>query len=307
MLIDLAEENVRRNEPIWEFEEQSTAGEKNCLAEQVKLLDEKCPRYDVHNVNAALFPKLISSDYEPAQKRNSEVTEKRNALLKIANTAPLGPPWDNFYLEYRFNDLQRAGYLVRWDAERRRHVCTALYESMRDAEVIELIADAFEIILGPDDLFSSYQFRHIPENMRCNVEEQAELVRTVIELLNWDREDVPTMTYTDEKHGKPKRKEKQRTSKKSNPTIIRFEPFLKDVVSRAHRALEGCCASSVPHLVRGHYKNYRYEAPLFGHRPVLGKTYGRLRIKPHQSGGAAGGVVKTPTAIITIGELSQAA
>jgi hypothetical protein len=307
MLIDLAEENQRRNEPIRALTRWMTRAGSDNLAKQLKLLDETCPRYDVHNIYAALFPKVLGGDYAPALKRNAELIGRRDALLNITSKAPLGPPWHHFYLECRLNEEQRGGFLVRWDAENRKYDCTMMFDSVRTEGMIEINPDAFGIHLGDDDMFSRYEFARNPAVANIEgVKMAAQLIRTCIELLNWDREDVPIMTYTDEKHGKPKGKKKERTSKKSTPTIIKFEPFLKNILSRTHRASEDGRASATLHLVRGHYKNFRYEAPLFGHKPVLGRTYGRLWRKPHQSGNSSGGVAKTPNAVMKIGEMACA-
>ena len=207
MLIDLAEEKLRRNERTFPLTLAEMMAPPDDIEEQIKLLDETCPRYDVNNIWQILSPDLIDTKYQPAQKRNADLREKRDSLLKIASRAPLGHPWDRFYFEFRLNDRQRAGFLVRWDAQNRRHKCSVLYESRRIPGIIELISDAFEILLSPDDMFSGYKFGRIPEGGKSSIEKEAELVRTAIGLLNWDREDVPTKTYTDEKHEKPKEKE----------------------------------------------------------------------------------------------------
>jgi hypothetical protein len=306
MLIDLAEDYLRRKEPIIPLARSEMSEPPDDLEEQVKLLDESCPRYDVNNIWGVLHPDLISGDYLPARKRNAELIGKRNALLKIASNAPLGPPWDHFYFEFRLNDFQRGGILVRWDANDRCHKCTALCDSLRTPGMIELTSEAFEIQLGSDDLFAAYKFGKIPEAAKSSIPMQAEVVRTAIELLNWDREDVPTAVHTHEKKGKVSEKHRQSKSKKSSPTIIKFEPFLKKNLSGVHRANEGGHAGTVLHLVRGHYKNYKHDAPRFGQKPVLGKTYGRLWVRPHQSGSPAGSDPKTPMAVIKIGDLACA-
>lgn len=305
MLIDLAEENQRHNEPIMALTSGATSTEQAELVEQLRLLDETCPRYDVYNVYAVLFPRLINSDYPPAQKRSAALFEKRDALLKITCKAPLGRPWDNFYLECRLNEKQRGGFLVRWNAEKRSFKCTILFDSVRTKGMIEIIPDAFEILLSDDDMFSRYVFAQYPA-IGNRSQMAAQLVRTSIELLNWDREDVPTATCIQNKKGSHPNKRKQPSLKKSNPTIIKFEPFLKESISGAHRASDGGHASPGLHLVRGHYKNFKFESPRFGQRPVLGTTYGRLWTKPHQSGKSEGGVARTPRAVIKIGEMACA-
>jgi len=306
MLIDQVEESLRDGKLIAPFMRKPTT---TCLADltkQIELLDETCPRYDINNVFRVQFPKMVESAYTPALTRNAELLEKRATLLMIASRAPLGRPWDNFYLEYRLNDLQRGGFLVRWDAEHRRHTCTLLYDDAGNDGVIGCIPDVFEILLGSDDMFGGYSFGEIPESMRPTFERQAELVRTSIELLNWDRGDVPTEARTQERKGKPRKTKKRTSSKRSTPMIIKFEPFLKENISGIHRGSGIGHAPSNLHLVRGHYKNFKHDAPLFGHKPVLGKTYGRLWVRPHKAGSPAGVDPKTPSAVIKIGELACA-
>ena len=131
-----------------------------------------------------------------------------------------------------------------------------------------------------------------------------EVVRTCIELLNWDREDVPTQALINPKIQKD-RANKRDTSKKTDPTIIKFEPFLKVVRSGAHRSSGDGHASPGQHPVKGHYANYRYEAPMFGHKPVLGRTYGRIWIKPCKRGNPTYGVSSAPKRVIEIGSLKD--
>ena len=42
----------------------------------------------------------------------------------------------------------------------------------------------------------------------------------------------------------------------------------------------------------------------FGHKPALGRTYGRLWTKPYRSRNREEGGVKTPRTVIKIGELN---
>jgi hypothetical protein len=67
------------------------------------------------------------------------------------------------------------------------------------------------------------------------------LVRTCIQLLNWDREDVPTQTLVNPKQQKQKSRKKdgEPRTKKSDPTIIKFEPFLKSTKGGTHRSSTG--------------------------------------------------------------------
>ena len=306
MLIDLAEENARRNEPVIAFNEAGKA-EISELERQMKLLDETCPRYDVHNVYTVLFPKLIQSEFPPAKKRNEDLLAKRDTLRRVAMKAPLGRPWDTFYLECRLNEQQRGGVLVRWDAENRQFLCTMMFDSLRNPGMIILANNAFRIHLNDDDMFTGHVVQPQPSvNSDEFARKLAELVRTSIELLNWDREVVPTAVRTQGKKAELNEKKTAGSSQKSDPTIIKFESFLKGSLPGVQLATGGAHSAPSLHLVRGHYKNFKHDAPLFGHKPVLGKTYGRLWVRPHQSGSPAGGDPKTPTAVIRIGELACA-
>jgi hypothetical protein len=134
----------------------------------------------------------------------------------------------------------------------------------------------------------------------------AELVRTCIQLLNWDREDVPTQTLANPKQQKQTggKKGGKSRQKKSDPTIIKFEPFLKSMRSGTHRSSgNGEHESPGEHLVKGHYINVTYAHPLFGSKPVLGKTYGRIWKKPHKRGNPEKGSLQAPRGVIRIGNV----
>jgi hypothetical protein len=135
------------------------------------------------------------------------------------------------------------------------------------------------------------------------------LVSTCIQLLNWDREDVPTQTLVNprqQKH-KSRKKDGKPRAKKSDPTIIKFEPFLKSMKSGTHRSSTAERESPGEHLVKGHYINVAFTRPLFGHKPVLGKTYGRIWIKPHKRGNPEDGKLRTPRGVIRIGNVRNPA
>jgi hypothetical protein len=137
----------------------------------------------------------------------------------------------------------------------------------------------------------------------------AELVRTCIQLLNWDREDVPTQTLVNPKQQKQMsgKKNSKSRSKKSDPTIIKFEPFLKSTTAGTHRSCNGTHESPGEHLVKGHYMNVTYAHPLFGSKPVLGKTYGRIKVKPHKRGNPERGKLSAPRGVIRIGNVGNPA
>jgi hypothetical protein len=308
MFIDEAQKMQERKEPLKILTKASGSevdAEYDDLKQQLALLDDKCPRYDVFNVYTALFPKIIESESPVVVKRNTEVIEKRDALVKIAGCAPLGPPWFTFCLEHRYNEHQRSAYLVRWDKENRKYVCTSMFDSVRVPGMVEFLPNAFEVLLGDDDVFGGCVFgKDLMGANLDSVKRGAQVVRTCIELLNWDREDVPTQTLVNPKEHKDRDK-KEGGSKKSDPTIIKFEPFLKVIRSGAHRGSGGGHASPGQHLVKGHYANFRYEAPMFGHKPVLGRTYGRVWMKPCMRGNPTHGVASAPKHVIEIGSLTN--
>lgn len=299
MFIDEVQAMQERREPLKALTGSTSAAEQEEMQQQLMLLDASCPRYDVYNVYSVLLPQMIASTDPFAQKRNSEVVEKRQSLLRIAAKAPLGPPWFTFCLEHRCTDQQRVAYLVRWDKEQRRYLCTVMFDSVQTRGMVEFLPNAFELRLDEDDMFGGFRSDRALSgaNLEC-AERAAELVRTCIELLNWDREDVPTQTLLNPK-AKNSAKAADRT-KKSAPTIIKFEPFLKQIREGIHRGSAGGHASPGQHLVKGHYKNFKVDKPLFGHKPVLGKTYGRLWVRPCTRGSAERGLAGTPRAVFNL-------
>ncbi len=242
MFIDDANALLERHEPLrrlTKLPEAALDDQYEDLKHQLTLLDSSCPRYDVFNVYSVLFPRLIKGSDSVITERNARAIEKRDELRKIASKAPLGAPWLTFCLEHRYSDQQRSAYLVRWNQDSRKYICTSMFDSAQKRNMIEFIPNAFEILLDTDDMFARFAFAPDLAGINSDYAKRgAEVVRICIELLNWDREDVPTMTYSDEKDKKTRRKKRQSASKKSSPTIIKFEPFLKDIVSRTHRASE---------------------------------------------------------------------
>ena len=322
MFIDDIQAMQERGEQLRKLRSEATDEEFANLQRQLALLDAKCPRYDVHNVFSALNPTLIASDSPLAAKRNAEMVERRSDLVNLAGKAPMGPPWFAFSLEHRYSEWQRVAYLVRAVDENgepvtdlkfwhRRFVATTIFDSLNGSGQVEYNPNAFEILLDEDDQFASFQYDSRLSDGNLDATKQgAELVRTCIQLLNWDREDVPTQTLVNPKQQKQtgaKKDGKPRT-KKSDPTIIKFEPFLKSVRSGTHRGSStGEHESPGEHLVKGHYINVTYAHPLFGHKPVLGKTYGRIWIKPHKRGNPERGTLRAPRGVIRIGNVGNPA
>jgi hypothetical protein len=321
MFIDEIHAMQERGEQLRKLRAEANDEELANLQRQLALLDAKCPRYDVHNVFSALNPTVIESDSPIATKRNAEVLERRNALLDLASKAPMGLPWFAFSLEHRLNERQRIAYLVRAVDEHgepvadlkfwhRRFVATAMFDSLHVSGRIEYNPNAFEIVLDDDDEFASFQFdKWLSDENLDTAKLGAELVRTCVQLLNWDREDVPTQTLVNPKQQKQKsgRNDSKPRSKKSDPTIIKFEPFLKSTRAGAHRGSGEAHSSPGEHLVKGHYMNVTYAHPLFGSKPVLGKTYGRIKVKPHKRGNPERGKLSAPRGVIRIGNVGNPA
>jgi hypothetical protein len=320
MFIDEIQAMQERGETLRKLSNDATEQEFENLLRQLQLLDRECPRYDVYNVFSALNPHLVNSDSSVAVKRNAELIERRNDLLKIASKAPMGPPWFAFSLEHRCNERQRIAYLVRAVDENgepitdlrfwhRRWVATAVFDSVRNNGGVEYAPNAFELLLNDDDEFASFQYdsRLVGANVQ-SAQQGAELVKTCIQLLNWDREDVPLQTLVNSKHQKRTNSAQRSSAKgdkrKTDPTVIKFEPFLKSVRSGTHRS-SVIQAPAGEHLVKGHYINVQYAHPLFGHKPVLGKTYGRIWIRPHKRGNPEHGKLQAPRGVIAVGNVTN--
>lgn len=322
MFIDEIQAMQERGEQLRKLRNDATDEEFANLQRQLALLDAKCPRYDVYNVFSALNPAIIASEAPFAAKRNAELIERRNDLVSLAGKAPMGPPWFAFSLEHRFSEWQRVAYLVRVVDElgepvtdlklwNRRFVATAIFDSLHSVGQVEYNPNAFEILLNDDDEFASFQYDSRLSGANLNATKQgAELVSTCIQLLNWDREDVPTQTLVNPKRQKQKslKEDGKPRTKKSDPTLIKFEPFLKSMKAGTHRSgSTGEHGSPGEHLVKGHYINVTYAHPLFGHKPVLGKTYGRIWIKPHKRGNPERGKLRAPRGVIRIGNVRNPA
>jgi hypothetical protein len=113
MFIDEIQAMQEQGDQLRKLSAEATDEEFANLQRQLALLDAKCPRYDVHNVFAALNPMLIASENPVAAKRNAELLERRNSLVNLASKAPMGAPWFAFSIEYHYSEWQRSAYLVR--------------------------------------------------------------------------------------------------------------------------------------------------------------------------------------------------
>ena len=319
MFIDEIQVMQERGEQLHKLRSDATDEEFANLRRQLSLFDAKCPRYNVHNVFSAMNPRLIASDSPVAAKRNAELGERRNDLVNLAGKAPMGPPWFAFSLEHRLNERQRIAYLVRAVDEQgepvsdvrfwhRRFVATAMFDSVLVSGRIEYNPNVFEILLNDDDEFASFQFdKWLSDTNLSTAKQGAELVRTCIQLLNWDRQDVPTQVLVNPKQKSGGTKGSKPRKKKSDPTIIKFEPFLTATRAGTHRGNTGEHESPGEHLVKGHYINVTYAHPLFGSKPVLGKTYGRIWKKPHKRGNPEHGKLQAPRGVIRVGNVGNPA
>jgi len=312
-----------RNKPIRKLSPDATDAEADEWKRQLDLLEESTPIFDVDNLFETLNPTLIEASNPAADKRNAEMVETRNEFLEHANAAPILRLWDAFWLEHKYSLTgQRLGYIVRYDLENHKYVTTMVFDSLAGNGGIHAIVDAFELLPSPDTwMFASYNFRHssshaTPENDR-GMKEAAEVTRSVIEMLNWRREDVPMQTTQQTPpstsrnqpcfcgsgikwkhcHGKGKGGAPPPAKEKSSPTIIKFEPFLQRMKNGNHNGSGNGVERHVGlHRVKGHYMNVIGNpiagTGLFGHKAVPGKTVGRIIVPPHVRGNPKYGTVR---------------
>ena len=292
------------------------------FVEQLARLDASTPRFDVHNIHVVLNPSLVKP-VQPnpiVEQRNQNLTEKRDDLLALATAAPINHPYDVFWLERRYSDAQRLGYLVTYDATKLLYNVTLVFDSTDNRGEVAAITNCFQILpQTPDDMmFGGFDYRthgKIMENdeVQKTMKDSAVLVRTFIQLKNWSSDEVPTVTLsggngstsggTKGNGGVSSAKSPTAKKPKSNPSIIRFEPFLKKSrgcsIPHAQRKSRGMQAETI---VAGGWRNYTIQAPLFGNKPVLGKTYGRLWHRPFKRGNPNLGV-KAPSGIFVVGNV----
>jgi hypothetical protein len=285
------------------------------LREQMNRLPGAWSNMLVQNFHDTLFPSLPPDDSPLAVKKNAEKIADRDTLIRLSNAAPLGPPFEAFTMEYRHLSGSRYCYLILSDRENKKYTVTQMFEGKHDP--VEFWCNAFEIHFDPEagDMFTCYAF--LPELEARGgfalqaAKEGAVTVRTAIQCVNWPREDVPLVTLVGGGEvpvvvGKPKPERKAKTpGEKSNPTLIKFSPFVKamragrrDTESRGERAIS-------QHPVRGTYVNVSFDHPWFGHRPIFGKTYGRIWRRQHLRGNRKYGVKKSQRAILTVGDLTD--
>ncbi len=289
------------------------------LQKQLRTLGEFTPRFDVWNVYSTLNPNLIQNPQPgtPAEKRNAEAVEKRQETLLVASKAPIYAPYNPMWLEHKYSDAQRLGYLCTFSPEFGKWVVTLVFDSLYRPGGIDYIPNAFELLLGDDEMFGGYTLKNTRE-VTVNPEDQqalqfgSELVRTCLQMLNWVDDDPASGTQVVTLgNNKPNRLNFGGVSKqpKSNPTIIRFEPFMKKRKAQAF-ALRGGGSEAAQHLVKACRPIYSMQHPLGGaftpdgkpKKLTLGVNYGMLTRKQHLRGNPNNGK-KAKVAVITVGDV----
>jgi len=311
---------AKLGKPMQALDSSCSDGEAKRLLKQLKdCLHVQCPRFDIHNVRTVLFPDIIKPAVPNPEvdKRNAELLEKREDFMELVEKALLTFPYSFFWVEYRMDVQRRAGCLVRatdnggttvtqyegWD---KIFKCTTVIESTDGR--IEFTPDAFTIILEPTkDTYVSVDYDPYVTQFGVRKDftaEMAQCVRASVALRNWDSDDIPTFVQPVGKPRHGKNGEKKPT--KSEPTIIKFEPFLKKMRQRRSGTPDSTGQEMPWHLRRAHYANYTWGAPLFGRKPVLGKTVGRIYI-PQCHVNKGKGKFKTTVGMVVVGEVKNPA
>ncbi len=290
------------------------------LKEQMKRLPGAWSNMLVQNFYDKLFPSLPPGDTDLAVQRNAERVADRDTLTRISNAAPLGPPFEVFTMEYRHLSGSRYCYLVLSDRENKKYTVTQMFEGKHDP--VEFWCNAFEIHFNPQagDMFTRFAF--LPELEARGgfalqtAKEGAVIVRTAIQCVNWPREDVPVVTLVGGGEvpvvvGNPSPEPNRKSGEKSNPTVIKFAPFVK-AMRAGHRDIESGGERAIgQHPVRGHYANFSYDLPKGQRRGcppivrVFGRNYGRLWVRPYLKGNPKYGVKKRQRADLRVGELTD--
>jgi hypothetical protein len=299
------------------------------------LINEKCSRFDVHNVKTALYPELLpvpasGPRKEFAKKRNAELLDRKFDPEELASKAMMGPAWFGWWLEYRDSLKQRIGCLIRavdgngetvlridewqkdWDY---RYVVTMAADSPVVDGRIEYVPDAFEILVDPTtEMFASAQIDSTltGETLRA-AEEASNVVRRCIEIMNWDEIALttPIQGSTPVVGGNSKRSDNGSKKSKSVATVIRFEPWLVKM-KRQYYYRKGAGHQMCWHLRKGGYRNYTILSPLGGRVSVngkakkltLGKNYGRLKFKPAEVNRGLG-TFHAKVGVIKVGDVAN--
>jgi hypothetical protein len=263
-----------------------------------ECLNQKCSRYDVHNVYSTLFPKVIETSpdaTEVVRKRNAERNEheavKAADLREVASIYMMGPAWFTWWVEYRLSNRQRIGALIRavdtsdtllridgwykdWD---HRYVVTMATDSLTVPGRIEYVPDAFEIFVDPTtELYASVQHDPWLRGKALDAAQQlAEVVRRCIELINWhpvaaaSNAPMPGQPSAggnaQTSHYQPNKAKSSRTKRpsKSATSVIRFEPYLAQHKQKCFYS-GGSGLPQCWHHRKGGYRNYTIMCPLGG-------------------------------------------
>jgi len=246
-------------------------GEQDDMAMALGALNalDKAARYDVNNIWQALHGQ----------------SERALQLRTLAGKAPAYPRWNDAWLEHKYDSRHRRGILAQWDQHGMQYNCTVFTEqdpavdgsSMR----LGVFANCFK-------LYVDENYMDVVPDISSKMSDQGreecngiiEAVTTVMRVLNWSREVVP-ITVHDMSHSNEKRSAAGKPLL-SSPTVIKFEPMLKMVKVRAKEG--GPHEPPLYHPVAGHLRHVSPLHPLFGARPIPGKTCGIIAIKPHFRG-----------------------
>jgi hypothetical protein len=293
--------------------------EREAMEAQLRMLGEFTPSFDVWNVYSTLNPNLVLNPQpgSPAERRNTEAVEKREETLLVASKAPIYAPYNPLWFEHKYSDAQRLGYLCTFSHELEKWTVSLVFDSLYFPGGIEYIPNAFELLLGDDEMFGGYTFKNTaevtsnPEDMEA-LQFGSELVRTCLQMINWVDDDPATGTQLLTLSNKKQKKSQSsgsRATTLSTPTIIRFEPFMKS--RKAHATANGGSMSeAAQHLVRACRPIYTMQRPLGGaltpegkpKKLTLGVNYGMLKRKQHLRGNPEKGK-KAKVGIITVGNV----
>jgi len=230
--------------------------------------------------------------------------DKRENLIAIAEKAPMYPPYDVLWLEWRPRSLNalRSAQLVVWSEKERSYHVTRFEEQATNGAFT--FAEFYCGSIAPPSDFDWSKSRiwresHVRDDENSAAISQGAMVTVsfVLALLNWDREIIPLDRVSMEAANR-KRAQNGKHSL-SEPTIIRVDK-LSEV--RYLNPSDSTHDSPLYHPVCGHLRCVSPERPLFGVKPVPGKTCGMLRIRPHFRGNPEKGIKETPLYALTTAE-----
>jgi hypothetical protein len=246
---------------------KGTPTDSDLAKERLRLLPSSA-RYDINNIWQALHCK----------------TERADQLRTLAGKAPAYPRWNEAWLEYNYDGKHRRGILTQWDNEGMQYDCALFTEQN---PVVEGTSMRVGIFPGSFKLYVDEEYRvvvpdinsRIPEDRKKECAEIIEAITTTMRVLNWSREIAPTTVIDMSRTNQKRRAAGKRPL--SSPTVIRIKPMLDKV--RVGRQV-GKHESPLYHPVAGHLRYVSPLHPLFGAKPIPGKTCGIIPIEPHFRG-----------------------